>query len=278
MNEATFWGLLDGLDWRHQGDDEQVVAPVVDALARRSLKEIEGFQQILSRTLHALDGRAWAREMGSGWRGGLHPISADEFLYARCAVVANGREFHDAVLADPRRMPKDMEFEALLSIAWKAWEAKTGEEPGFGRGDVSHETFSNEAGWPPAEPEPEVPPLARRPNGKGQKTIRHDHGKPATRRLIRALITGDIQDPVLAAHLRTTLRVLVMTPGSGVQPPWEPDHPEHGPTPPWHARIELWTAQAGGTDPRPSGLVAVIALHRVSVDEVSAHLLSVEPE
>ena len=82
MNDSTFWRLLDELDWDQQGNDDRVVAPVLRALTRLPRKEIVSFQQILARKLYALDGRAWAREIGSGWWGGTTPISVDEFLYS----------------------------------------------------------------------------------------------------------------------------------------------------------------------------------------------------
>ena len=44
-------------------------------------------------------------------------------------------------------MPKDTDFEAVLSIAAQAYREKTGTEPDF-ETPVSFETFSNEAGWP----------------------------------------------------------------------------------------------------------------------------------
>jgi hypothetical protein len=74
----------------------------------------------------------------------------DGFLYARCLVVANGREFYDAVHSDPTTMPKDADFEAILMLAADAYDRKTGlvwDE--LDETDVSYETFSNEAGWPP---------------------------------------------------------------------------------------------------------------------------------
>jgi hypothetical protein len=64
--------------------------------------------------------------------------------------VANGREFYDAVKADPTTMPKDADFEAILMLAADAYDRKTGlvwDE--LDDTDVSYETFSNEAGWPP---------------------------------------------------------------------------------------------------------------------------------
>lgn len=275
MNDSAFWRLLDELDWRHQGDDDRVVAPVIAALTRLPLKEIESFQNILARKLHALDGRAWAREIGSGWWGGTTPVSVDEFLYARCAALTNGREQYEALLADPTQMPKDLEFESLLYIALQAWEVKTGDEADLVT-DVSYETYSNRAGWPPADPEPEVPHALPAKGGQSQGFVRWEHGKVATRRVIRALVKGEIEDPVLSAHLAETGRVLVMTPGSGVEPPHEPDQPKRGPTPPWHAAIQLWTVEVGGDDRQPSGLQALIELRRVSPAEVSARLITVE--
>lgn len=273
MDDATFWGLLDKLDWRHEGDDDRVVAPVVRALTELPLEDIESFQNILAHKLYALDGRAWAREIGSGWRGGLHPISGDEFLYARCVAIVNGRDFYEAVLADPRQMLKDMEFESILYVAGTAWEAKTGTEfdPDT---DVSYETWSNEAGWPPADPEPEVPQPPRAKEARNEPVIKYVYGKEATRRVIRSLVTGEIHDPVLDDFLARTSATLVMTPGSLVEPPREPDQPK-GKAAPWHARIGLWTVAPGETTRNPSGLVARIELQRVSPFEVNARLLGV---
>jgi len=94
--------------------------------------------------------------------------------------------------------------------------------------------------------------------------------------VIRALIKGEIEDPVLTAYLAKTGRVLVMTPGSGVEPPREPDQPKRGPAPPWRAAIQLWTVEVGGEDRQPSGLKALIELRRISPSEVSASLIAVK--
>ena len=109
------------------------------------------FQNILAAKLYALDGRAWARESGSEiWSGEPDKVSEDDFLYARLAVVANGRAFYEGVLADPAQMPKDRQFEPLMYVASKAYEHKTGLDDNgvLDMTDVSFETFSNEDGWP----------------------------------------------------------------------------------------------------------------------------------
>jgi hypothetical protein len=100
-------------------------------------EEIQSLQEMLAAKLHAIDGRAWARESGPEvWWGEPDQLSVDGFLYARCVVVANGSESYDAVLADPREMPKDREFECLLYIAPNAFDKKTG------RGDAGVKTHS----------------------------------------------------------------------------------------------------------------------------------------
>jgi hypothetical protein len=149
MDETTFWSLIDRFDWSKEEDDD-IIEPAVLALALLPDSQIADFQQILARKLYALDGRAWARESGEQiWFGEPDRVAVDSFLYARCLVVANGREFYDAVKADPATMPKDADFEAILMLAADAYDRKTGlvwEE--LDETDVSYETFSNEAGWP----------------------------------------------------------------------------------------------------------------------------------
>ncbi|HEV8545692.1 MAG TPA: DUF4240 domain-containing protein [Candidatus Limnocylindrales bacterium] len=152
MDETTFWDLIAKLDWSREGDDENVVEPVVTALAALPDSAIAAFQNNLASKLYALDGRAWARKSGSGiWWGEPDKLSVDGFLYARLAVVANGRAFYQSVLGDPTAMPKDVEFESLLYVASKAYERKTGldDDGGLDMTDVSFETFSNEDGWAP---------------------------------------------------------------------------------------------------------------------------------
>jgi hypothetical protein len=84
---------------------------------------------------------------GEAAKGGPDsPFSPDWFLYVRSCVVANGRSTFEQVLADPREMLKDLEFEALLCVASKAYERKTGKEFTYVP-STSYETFSNDAGW-----------------------------------------------------------------------------------------------------------------------------------
>jgi hypothetical protein len=111
-----------------------------------SVADIERFEDILAEKLYALDTEAHAREIGDeAFKPGNY-FSVDWFLYERCAVVANGREFHQSVLETPTQMPKDLEFEAILSIARLAYERKTGMEFDHVT-PLSCETYSNQTGW-----------------------------------------------------------------------------------------------------------------------------------
>lgn len=148
MALATFWSLIRSLDWQRTGDDDAVIAPVVEALSAKSRNGICLFEERLAFLLYQLDTRAHACGMGTEVGHPEEPaVSSDAFLYARCAVVANGRVFYDSVLQHPERMPADLEFEALLRIGRMACEAKLGEPLEYETG-CSFESFSNRAGWP----------------------------------------------------------------------------------------------------------------------------------
>jgi len=147
MEDADFWSLIALLDWSKTGDDAAVIEPAVSALAALKRSGLSLFEETLSYKLFLLDTREHARYSVSSesadWERGL---SADGFLYARCVVVANGEEFYQSVLSDPSKMPKDLEFESLLSISREAFLKKTGDDFDYSPG-CSYETFSNRDGW-----------------------------------------------------------------------------------------------------------------------------------
>lgn len=150
MSEDVFWRIIGLFNWKKTGDDEAVIEPAVKALARMSVDDIKRFEDLLTEKLYALDTEAHAREIGEeAFQPGKY-FSPDWFLYVRCCVVANGRVFFETVLANPTEMPKDMEFESLLSVGPTAFARKTGEEFDYVSA-LSYETFSNRNGWPHAE-------------------------------------------------------------------------------------------------------------------------------
>jgi hypothetical protein len=147
MTEVVFWALLSLLNWDKSGDDTAVIEPVIIALSEKSAEEILQFEDILAEKLHSLDTISHAKEIGEdSFVDEMKYFSADWFLYARCVVVANGDELYKEVLSHPKEFPKDMEFEALLSIGPSAYARKTGKEYSYVT-KVSYETYSNIRGW-----------------------------------------------------------------------------------------------------------------------------------
>lgn len=146
MEEDQFWKVIALLDWSKTGDDDAVLAPAVQALADVEQERICAFHDILSQKLHALDTRAHCQACYEGDLEPGHPeayVSSDDFLYHRCVVVANGRDYYESVLAAPSTMPKGLWFESLLYLAGSAFEKKTGNE--FEHDSpVSYESFENE--------------------------------------------------------------------------------------------------------------------------------------
>lgn len=172
MTEAVFWKLIASFDWKRTGNDDAVLRPAVTALARMTVDDIYAFDDLLAAKLYALDTRAIARGI---YRGQFDPddgddyISADDFLYSRCVIVANGKACFERALAKPLGVPQDLEFESLLYVASAAYTKKTGDEYDHAT-PLSKESFSNRAGWKPTKATRQgrftganVPPLNRRP-------------------------------------------------------------------------------------------------------------------
>lgn len=147
MDEAGFWSVIALFDWRKTGDDDAVVEPAVAALAARSVADICKFEEIMTEKLFAIDGEAWARRIGEcAYDGDESYFSVDEFLYARCAEVASGIAHYSKVLANPKKIQKDTEFESLLYVAQTAHRRKGKEELPITT-DRSYETFANGQQW-----------------------------------------------------------------------------------------------------------------------------------
>jgi hypothetical protein len=122
MDEDRFWSIISLLDWSKAGNDDAITEPAVRELSKMQATSILAFFDLLSEKLYLLDGRIYAEHSVPGGES----ISSDLFLYARCCVVANGRDFYEDVLERPFRFPKNLYFEALLDIPEHAWLRKTG--------------------------------------------------------------------------------------------------------------------------------------------------------
>jgi len=145
FTEQDFWKVIDQLNWNEEGDDEGVLRPAVAFLSGYALSGIYRFADLLAEKLWRLDTAEHAQVFleEEGMNGHL---SVDDFLYARCCVVANGRETYERVLSDPSNMPLDVTFEPLLRLASDAYRLKTGKDTLMVTA-YSYETYSNKAGW-----------------------------------------------------------------------------------------------------------------------------------
>lgn len=142
FTEADFWRVIERLDWQQEGDDEKVLRPAVAHLSAFPLSGIYRFADILAEKLWRLDTADHAR----GFMASDGYLSVDDFLYARCAVVANGQDAYNKVLNAPHQMPLDVTFEPLLHLASEAYRLKTGRDTLMVTA-YSYETYSNKAGW-----------------------------------------------------------------------------------------------------------------------------------
>jgi hypothetical protein len=143
FSEDDFWRVIDKIDWSKKGS-EQKLAPAVQVLAKMSVAGICLFADKLSEKLYQLDTRAHATVYAANEPDNY--ISADDFLYARCAVVAEGKDYYEKVLNEPANMPDDIVFEPLLYLAEEAFEMKM-KLPFNYMPTHSYETQSNKLGW-----------------------------------------------------------------------------------------------------------------------------------
>lgn len=142
---SDFWKAINLLDWAKEGDDEQVTERLINFLSEQPIGHIYRFSDMLSEKLWHLDTSAHAKVfLDDPNEEGL--LSVDDFLYTRCAVVANGQEYYEKILHNPNLMPADLTFEPLLYVALKAYKRKTGKN--FSPiSAYNYETYSNKKGW-----------------------------------------------------------------------------------------------------------------------------------
>lgn len=147
MNEVKFWRLIDLIDIAalDKGDEDAAIEPLYRVMLEISEEELFEFEEALALQLFAIDGEVFAQTAGEAGS------SDDGFLYARCYVVAKGRQFFETVKADPARMPNSIDqwCESLLYPHRKAWGHAKGCSPAewpFSP-SVSYESGSNQDLW-----------------------------------------------------------------------------------------------------------------------------------
>lgn len=143
FSDDDFWLLIDKIDWSKKGADLKIT-PAVKMLSEMPVSSIYLFADRLAMKLYYLDTRAHATAYAINEPNNF--VSADDFLYARCAVVAEGKEYYEKVLINPTQMPDDIVFEPLLYLADDAFELKMGIPFNY-MPTHSYETQSNKSGW-----------------------------------------------------------------------------------------------------------------------------------
>lgn len=115
---------------------DEVIPALTKLLDALPAEELLGFDRILEAKLYEID-RMDVQEFTDG--------SDDGFLYARGFIVACGRDYFNAVNADPSRALMDFECEDMCYLSQFMYERKFGKMPPSG---ISRASNSNAAGWP----------------------------------------------------------------------------------------------------------------------------------
>ena len=146
LNEDIFWDIIDLIDW-NQETDSKMLLPVQDKLISMSEENICQFKEIFSEKLFHQDTKEHARYIGDySYNEKSSSFSPDIFLFTRALVVAKGKDFYCSVLLNPKLIPKNSDFEAILYLCSDAYKLKTGKEMNYVPKYIP-ETFSNSKGW-----------------------------------------------------------------------------------------------------------------------------------
>ena len=143
FSDADFWQIIALFDWS-KDDSDVIMASAIKKLAGMPVVNIYLFADKLSEKLYLLDtrshGEAYLKNEGDDY------LSVDDFLYIRCAVVAEGEAYFDKILENPSEFPADLSFESILNLPDQAYELKTGRIFEY-FSTVSYETYSNKKAW-----------------------------------------------------------------------------------------------------------------------------------
>jgi hypothetical protein len=143
FTEDQFWQIIEMFDWS-QKSREAIITPAVDALSKMPISAIYLFEDFLSEKLYDID----TKEHASAY---IHQqsddyFSADDFLYVRCAVVAEGRQYYEKIKNSPSDLSTTIDFEHLLSVASEAYRRKTGRSFDY-TPIYNYESKSNSEKW-----------------------------------------------------------------------------------------------------------------------------------
>ncbi|MCM1065702.1 MAG: DUF4240 domain-containing protein [Eubacterium sp.] len=140
-----FWKTMELCDWEKEGDDDQVLKPVIAYLSKQDDSAIFEFDDLMTELLYHLDTEKLAEQCRK-----VDPLMSDDtFLYSRCVALINGPAYYEKVRQGKEKNVWGMEFESLLYVPQRAWELKhqgsVDEYPHVS--PLSFETGSNKDGW-----------------------------------------------------------------------------------------------------------------------------------
>ncbi|MFD5922683.1 DUF4240 domain-containing protein [Kitasatospora sp. NPDC058201] len=146
MDESEFWEIIDS---SVRAEMHEAVTEIENRLESLSGDEIKSFHDHLSEALFKLD-RKDLSESGYRFLGAYEADgqSADDFLFARCAVLLSGSEVFARVLADPSAFGVAWDWcgQDVLNVISEAFEEVTGDAWEYDS-PVSYETGSNIESW-----------------------------------------------------------------------------------------------------------------------------------
>jgi hypothetical protein len=143
FSEEQFWQLIELFDWKQKKRND-IIQPAVTALSKMPVSAIYLFEDFLSEKLFNIDTKEHAKSYMSQQTDDY--FSADDFLYVRCAAVAEGRSYYENILKNPYDLSADIDFEHILSIASEAYKQKTGRDFNY-MPLYNYETKSNTEKW-----------------------------------------------------------------------------------------------------------------------------------
>lgn len=143
FSDTDFWQIIELFDWSKE-ESAMIMAPAIKKLASMPVVNIYLFADKLSEKLYELDtrlhGEAYLKNEDDDY------LSVDDFLYVRCAVVAEGKAYFEKVLQNPSELSVDISFEPILNLPDQAYELKTGRTFEY-YPTLSYETYSNKKAW-----------------------------------------------------------------------------------------------------------------------------------
>ena len=140
-----FWKTMELCDWEKEGNDDDVLKPVIEYLSKQDDDTIFNFDDLMSELLYYLDTKKLAKQCEQV----DSLMSDDTFLYSRCVALINGPSYYEKVKQGKEKSVWSMEFESLLYVPQKAWALKhqSSIDEYSHISPLSFETGSNKEGW-----------------------------------------------------------------------------------------------------------------------------------